>query len=175
MPAQKEPTRFTARYCTVAAKPFYGTSESGREIVEWVFGLGGEARWTEAQPAIDNGPGEDGCPASPSELRVRTRTPDGDILDVRVEKKSWVVHLDDNDGWRVLDDNSFIERYIETPEFPRRIVADYEKGTLTIDGQEFPYPVSDEFPLETRSLGPVQVVRIPIFADEVRFVGTPPT
>lgn len=172
MPAQKEPTRFTARFSTVEAKPFYGTSESGREIVQWVFGLGGEASWTEATPAIDNGPGEDGCPASPAELHVRTRTPDGNIRVERVEKRSWIVLSED--GWAVFDDNSFIERYIETPVIPRRIVADYERRTLTVDGQQFPFPVSDEFPLEARSFGPIQVVRVPICADEVRFIGTPP-
>lgn len=149
---------------------FYGTSESGREIVDWVFGLDGEAFWTEATPAIDHG--NQGCPASPSELRVRTRTPDGDVLDESVENRSWVVLTED--GWRVLDDNSFIERYVETPTIPRRIVADYERRTLTVDGQQFPFPVSSEFPLEARSFGSVQVVRVPICAKEVRFIAPPP-
>jgi hypothetical protein len=102
------PRRFRTRLVEIDAMQFHGSSNSGKDIVNWVFLSGGVASWTEATPAFESDDGLQGCPAEPSRLTVCC---------VEVAPGSWVLRDEDSDDdqWNVMDDAQFYERYQSWP------------------------------------------------------------
>ncbi|KQU48063.1 hypothetical protein ASG84_26655 [Rhodococcus sp. Leaf278] len=98
------PRRFRTRRVDLDAMQFYGTSTSGKDIVNWVFLSGGVASWTEATPAFESDDGLKGCAAQPCRLTV---------CHVEVVPGSWVLLVDGE--WTVMDDAQFQERYQSWP------------------------------------------------------------
>lgn len=149
-------TTFRARQAKVDAMHFYGTAESGRAIVDWVFRLGGIAEWRDAQPAFQNADGK-GCGPQPGALYVGA---------IPVPTRSWAVLSDGQ--WSVMPDEFFVEYFTAAPDIPRSIIVDYGGvGKLTVDGEEFPYPVSVDHPIQSQAVaGGFTVVTIPVLVEK---------
>ncbi|OZF00844.1 hypothetical protein CH300_20095 [Rhodococcus sp. 15-1154-1] len=170
MPAQK----FVHHPTIVEAIQYDGTAASGREIVGWVFrsGHGGEAHYQEAEEAYTSPDGLQGRPASPAELCIKILAGITVVI-----KGDWVLHtpsdryalfevISDSEMQRLYDQQGF-------PPLPARIVADWNTGVLTVDGREFPYPVSSDVPFTAKRLPDdvVTVVSIPVLTEHFEHIG----
>lgn len=174
MPAQK----FEHNPVVVEALQYDGTPACGREIVGWVFrsGHGGEAHYQEAEEAYTSPDGMKGRPATPAELCVKQLS--GTTV---VGKGDWVLR-DLSDSYLMFEVVREAEmQRLYAPQIkrdvPERIVVDWDTGIITIDGRQFPYPVSADVDIASKRLpGDVlTAVSIPVLVERFDCIGHPLT
>ncbi|MGB7237128.1 MAG: hypothetical protein WBD41_14230 [Rhodococcus sp. (in: high G+C Gram-positive bacteria)] len=168
MPAQK----FRKKPVEIEAMQWDGTAAGASPIIDWILANGDRsAHWDEPHDEIRNvlpDGTEQGCPASPGGLFINTL--EGTM---RADKEDWIIRGIKDEFYPCKPDifAATYASYVSNQDWPKRIVADYDKKEVRIDDVPFEYPVSDDVPIRAEVLHGMTIVSIPILAENFESIG----